>query len=232
MRKCKKCGIILLDHADTCPLCHHALTVSGEDKIDQHQTVDAQNKSRMYPNIIRKQRKMSLILRILLFAAVVVTIVCGFINYQVNPDFPWSVIPAATIWYVAFVFLLFIRVEGYMRRVFAGVFVGFSIILLIDIVFGFHRWSVNYVLPGSVFLIDLMLLVLMIINRRNWQSYMIFQILMILVGIVTLILVKAGVVTYPIVSEAAFLSAVIVFVGTLILGGASAIQELHRRFHL
>ena len=61
---------------------------------------------------------------------------------------------------------------------------------------------------------------------------MILQILMILVALVPLVLILKGIVTHPIVSELAILSALLLFLGTLILGGRTARTELQRRFRI
>ena len=104
--------------------------------------------------------------------------------------------------------------------------------MVIDASFGFYRWSVNYVLPGTLFLINLILIILVFANRRGWSGYMIYQILMIFIGLIPFGLIKLNIVTAPVLSQIAFLSSVILFLGTLIIGGRTAVNELKRRFHL
>ena len=45
-------------------------------------------------------------------------------------------------------------------------------VVAIDFVVGYRGWSVNYALPSAILLVDAGILILMCINRRNWQSYM------------------------------------------------------------
>ena len=97
---------------------------------------------------------------------------------------------------------------------------------------GFYGWSVDYILPGALILVDVVLIVLMIVNHRNWHSYMVFQLLTIVIGLIPVGLVEAGVVRHPLFSECAFIACVLVFLGTLILGGTQARLELQRRFHI
>ena len=106
------------------------------------------------------------------------------------------------------------------------------LIILIDTFLGFSGWSVSYVLPAAIILLDLALAILMLINRRNWQSYLILQVAMVLVGIVPLVLIRIGIVTRPLVSDIAFLVTVFMFLGSMILGGRTARIEMKRRFHI
>lgn len=97
---------------------------------------------------------------------------------------------------------------------------------------GYHGWSVNFVLPGGLLLVDLFVLVLMFVNRRNWQSYIMLEISMIFLSAVPLILVWLGIGTETFISGFAFAVSVLLFVGTLIIGDKRARSELKRRFHV
>ena len=71
----------------------------------------------------------------------------------------------------------------------------------------------------------------MIINRRNWQSYMMVQIFTILLSLVPIILLALGVIHFQYMALTALAVSVFIFVGTLILGDERARSELKRRFH-
>ena len=72
----------------------------------------------------------------------------------------------------------------------------------------------------------------MIVNRRNWQSYMMWQIFMILCSIVPVILIFTGIVTGRLFALIAFAFSLFLFLGTLIIGDRRARVELKRRFHV
>jgi hypothetical membrane protein len=105
-------------------------------------------------------------------------------------------------------------------------------LVAIDILHGYNGWSVNYVFPSGIILVDAFILVVMAINYKNWQSYMLQQIFMILCSIAALVLCKIGIITSPILSIIAMNISLIIFLGTLILGGRRARVELMRRFHI
>ena len=221
MSKCRNCKIEVSDITEYCPLCHNVLEVTDDCKDT-------------YPDVKKKARKLSFTLRLLLFLWILTSAITGYINYQtleINPR-PWSIVVVLSTFYPLYLIFMIARDKGYLHRIFTG-FIGANIIVvLIDVVTGFRGWSVNFLIPGTLLLIDLVLIILMMVNHRNWQSYMIYQLLIIFIGIVPLILIKTGVVTRPILSEVAFMSAVLVFLGTLIIGGQEAIAELKRRFHV
>ncbi|MCR4674082.1 MAG: zinc ribbon domain-containing protein, partial [Lachnospiraceae bacterium] len=102
----------------------------------------------------------------------------------------------------------------------------------IDVMLGFHRWSLNYVLPGGLILMDVALIFLRLINRRNWQSYMAQQLLVIGLGVLPAIFILLGLITDPLVSVVAICESIVLFVITLIMGGRAARAELRRRFHI
>ena len=90
----------------------------------------------------------------------------------------------------------------------------------------------NYVLPSGILLIDAGIVLMMIINRKNWQSYMMLELFTVLCGGVMLILYLFEIVTSPMMSSLAFNVSVILFLGTVIIGGRRARVELKRRFHI
>ena len=97
---------------------------------------------------------------------------------------------------------------------------------------GFSRWSLNYVFPAVIFGIDLLVVILMFVNYRNWQSYMSWQIFMIALGLLAMLFAHWGWITRPTVSFWALMVSVLLFLATLILGGKRARTELKRRFHI
>ena len=102
----------------------------------------------------------------------------------------------------------------------------------IDWIIGYRGWSVNFVVPSAILLIDLAIVILMIVNTRNWQSYILMQMLTVILSGIILVLWKIGVIQYPVVTIVAAVVSVVMFVGTLIFGDRRAKNELKRRFHM
>lgn len=220
MSKCHHCQVEILDDTETCPLCRGVLEI-GETS-DQS-----------YPDISSQRKKLLLIRRMAAFLSLVAGAICLFIDYHTANGLGWSLIAAAGIMLGLTVFSVMTNpIAGYRKRILVTLFGAVVYVIFIDIMNGFPGWSVNYVLPGAIFLTNFVLIFLMIYNRRNWQSYMIYQIGGIIVGAIPIVLIYAGVVTMPILSELAFGSSVFLFIGTLLFGGHIAKQELQRRFYI
>ncbi|MBR1629163.1 MAG: zinc ribbon domain-containing protein [Lachnospiraceae bacterium] len=220
MSRCHHCQIEIIDRTETCPLCQGVLEIGGET-------------DRFYPDIPGQQKRFLLIRRIFTFVSLVAISLCLFIDYHTEQRMNWSFIASGGIFLALTLFWILTNPNtGYRSRIIFSFCLVFAYLLLIDIITGFSGWSVNFVLPGAIFLINLVLLFLMIYNRRSWQSYMILQIGCIWVGAIPIALIYAGIVRYPVLSELAFGSSVFLFIGTLIFGGQAAKMELQRRFYI
>lgn len=224
MNKCLRCGVSVLDETEFCPLCKGVLESDGTPMEPQ---------INIYPDIFRKERFWYFLLRIFSAIWVIGTIVMVFTNYQTGHKIWWSVIASGAYLYVLRMVRLFTDSRvGYLRRIFSTIFGAMLLNVLIDYCTGFHGWSLDYILPSSLFVINVALILLMIINHRNWQSYMILQIFSIFIGCIPILFIYIGLVHVPLLSEIAFLSSVVLFLGTLIVGGSAARNELKRRFYI
>ena len=145
----------------------------------------------------------------------------------------WSAIPGLAMLYGYLVLrYAILGKSGYKGKIIVLTLIAILIVVAIDFVVGYRGWSVNYALPSAILLVDAGILILMCINRRNWQSYMMWQIFMILCSVVPLVLYAVGIVTAPLFALLAFAFSAALFLGTLIIGDRRARTELRRRFHV
>lgn len=212
---------MILDQTDRCPLCHHVLESGGQ-----------QGENR-YPDAIQVTKSFRFVENLVLFLSIVTVCVVGGLNYMINPDVPWSLIVALVLLYAnAVLKMAVVGRSGYMFKTLMLAAIAVVVLLCIDYLTGYSRWSLDYVLPIGILAIDLMLLILVLVNRRNWQSYMMSQILMILLSVIPVILYLSGVIHFPYLAWAALAASAFLFLGTLILGDQRARTELKRRFHI
>lgn len=220
MSRCKQCNVEILDETERCPLCHSVL----------EKTVEVEN---MYPNVRTMTRRLALLSRIYLFVAILVEALLIYLNVLSDSEMFWSAIPGLAMLYGYLVLRYAILGEsGYKGKIIVLTLIAILMVVAIDFVVGYRGWSVNYALPSAILLVDAGILVLMCINRRNWQSYMMWQIFMILCSVVPLVLYAVGIVTAPILALLAFAFSTALFLGTLIIGDRRARTELRRRFHV
>lgn len=210
----------ILDETERCPLCHSVL----------EKTVEVEN---MYPNVRTMTRRLALLSRIYLFVAILVEALLIYLNVLSDSEMFWSAIPGLAMLYGYLVLrYAILGKSGYKGKIIVLTLIAILMVVAIDFVVGYRGWSVNYALPSAILLVDAGILILMCINRRNWQSYMMWQIFMILCSVVPLVLYAVGIVTAPLLALLAFAFSAALFLGTLIIGDRRARTELRRRFHV
>lgn len=220
MSRCKQCNVEILDETERCPLCHSVL----------EKTVEVEN---MYPNVRMITRRLALLSRIYLFVVILVEALLIYLNVLSDSEMFWSAIPGLAMLYGYLVLrYAILGKSGYKGKTIVLTLIAILMVVAIDFVVGYRGWSVNYALPSAILLVDVGILILMCINRRNWQSYMMWQIFMILCSVVPLVLYAVGIVTAPILAVLAFAFSAALFLGTLIIGDQRARTELRRRFHV
>lgn len=221
MSKCLKCSITILDPTDICPLCHCVLE-AGEEKEDS------------YPDIRLKGRKLELISRILLFLSIVVGGLSVILNYTYPTKVWWcALVVGGLVLLQLFMFFVIVNERaGYRSKYLTGMTCAAIYMVLVDYVFGFTRWSVDYVIPTVFLAMDLSIIAVMFVNIRNWQSYLLFQILMILCSGVWVILCFLEWIRRPFMSYLVFGLSCVLFLASVIIGGRRASNELKRRFHV
>lgn len=220
MSRCKQCNVEILDETERCPLCHSVL----------EKTVEVEN---MYPNVRTMTRRLALLSRIYLFVAILVEALLIYLNVLSDSEMFWSAIPGLAMLYGYLVLrYAILGKSGYKGKIIVLTLIAILMVVAIDFVVGYRGWSVNYALPSAILLVDAGILILMCINRRNWQSYMMWQIFMILCSVVPLVLYAVGIVTVPLLALLAFAFSMALFLGTLIIGDRRARTELRRRFHV
>ena len=220
MNKCKFCNVFIKDDTEQCPLCGGVLEIN-EKGVNS------------YPDVLKKEKAISFVFRLMLFIAIVVSVICIGINYTFKVSVQWSLIVAVSLVYVLIILYMFVKEDaGYRVRTYVIASAGVALLVVIDYVLGFYRWSLTFVFPAVIVYFDIALIVLMIVNRRNWQSYILHFISMFLVSIVPIIFYLVGIITFPYVAQIAFALSLFVTLGVVILGGSRAKNELYRRFHI
>ncbi len=221
MSKCKNCNLEILDHTVQCPFCHFVLE-NGAEEV-----------STMYPDVSGKAKQFRLAENIVLFVSILAVCICGIVNYMVGASIPWSLIVGLAVLYGNIVLrFAVVGKSGYMFKTIFLVVVAILVLIGIDYLAGYRGWAVNYVLPSGILVVDFAILLVMIINHRNWQSYIMVQLLTIVMSLVPLIMYFVGVIQHVILVNVALGVSVFLFLGTVIIGDRKAVNELKRRFYI
>ena len=220
MSRCRNCNVEILDESEFCPLCHAVL----------EQTEELEN---MYPDARLKTQKLKFATRVYLFCAIVVEFILLIIDFNGENQVHWSVLAGLGLLYVYTVLrYAVLGKSGYRAKTIVLVLLAVLLTVVVDFVTGYRGWSVDYVASGGILLVDLVIISLMIWNRRNWQSYMMWQISMILFSVIPAVLYPLGLEHNFYMAFLPLIVSTFLFLGTLMLGGRRASQELYRRFHI
>ena len=220
MSKCRNCNVEILDEGEFCPLCHSVL----------EQTEELEN---MYPDARLKNQKLKFATRLYLFCALVAEFLLIVIDFNGENQVHWSILVGLGLLYVYTVLrYAVLGKSGYRAKTIVLVLLAVLLTVAVDFITGYRGWSVDYVASGGILLVDGIIIVLMIWNRRNWQSYIMWQIAMILFSIIPAVLFLIGLENNFIMAFLPLSVSVFLFLGTLMIGGRRASQELYRRFHI
>lgn len=221
MAKCRQCNVTISEETTICPLCQ--CVVEAGEAVSRNE----------YPDVWVKERKLKHLCNFAFFGVLLVSAVLAIMNYAFFDGTCWSMIPISSMLYGYLVFrLVFASRKGYRWKLFIPMIFALILVLVIDIETGFYGWSMNYVFPSGILLIDLIIVILMLTNLKNWQSYIVIQIVMIAVSCIPLVLWAMGIITSPLLTIIALAVSVFLFLGAVILGDRTARGELKRRFHI
>lgn len=220
MRRCNVCDVLVKDDTEVCPLCG-AVLEDGVEGVDH------------YPDVRMKNRRSQFLLNLYIFLTLVIQVLLMGLNYHMYPKMKWSLITFAAFIYGYLTLRWSIRKNiGYRARLIFQTIYAIAFIVLIDWVVGFQGWSLNYVLPSGILVLDAGIVIFMICNSRNWQSYILLEMLTILLSLIPMFLLMCGLITNAMVSIVALAVSMFLFLGTLIIGDRRARVELKRRFHV
>lgn len=222
MNRCIKCKVSVENDELICPLCHSVLEKG-----------DVPSKEPMYPNIEFDLKGYHIAIRIFVFSAIFLELVLLFINYIKTPDLWWSVICGGGIVF-AFITLksTLSNNTGHIMKLFIQAVSAIGLTILIDYIVGYTGWSVDYAIPTTIFVMDSLIVILMIVNRNSWQNYLLLQIFMNILGLLMVVLYMFGVVKHPLLNFIALICSVVIFIATITIGEKTAENELKRRFHI
>lgn len=220
MAKCRKCNIEILDETSICPLCMSILEPT--DEVEN-----------MYPDVRVRTRWLNLACNIYLFLALCAEAVMIYIDIRLDSPIWWSVLIGLGMLYVYLVLkYAVLGKSGYRSKIITLSILGVLLAVGADMAIGYRGWSVDYVLPSGIVIVDVVILCLMYFNRRNWQSYIMWQLFMILCSLIPAGLFIAGLEQNAYMAFLPLVLSAVIFLGTFIIGSRRARTELYRRFHI
>ncbi|MDD7402536.1 MAG: DUF6320 domain-containing protein [Butyribacter sp.] len=221
MGRCKRCQLTVRNQTSVCPLCNTVLT--KEDSPEENG----------YPDIRKKTKVVKRLISIMIYFLIVAEIVFCVVNYYTLQKMNLSWITGVSVGYIVLTLLYsFNKRNSHIRKIFVQWTGALLLMLLLDIATGSTGWSLALGLPCAVLGLDLVLVVLMLADFNNWQSYLLVQLVSLVISLVTLVLYWTGITKNPVLPWISFGVTAIIFSFCLLVGNRKAKNELRRRFYV
>lgn len=227
MRYCKQCKINIADPTNVCPLCQSIL--------EKTEHAPAPEKAEeMYPLVSQQRKGYKLMLQIFAFLCLIAMVVLALVNYFTYNGLMWSIICDAGILYllVTLRYTLFNGHEGHTMKILMQVIAVMLLTILIDYTLGYQGWSVTYAMPTIILVADMLILILMLVNLKTWQSYILLQIGMSILSVALGLYILIRGLDHAMLTGIAIGVSLVMFLGTVCIGDARARNEIKRRFHV
>ena len=220
MNKCNGCNVAVHAQHRHCPLCGANLGQSG-------QSITA------YPQYDNPTGKAVFTMqKLLLFLAIAASAITGFINIFAQSSVPWSAFVFLSLfstWLIADILRSKDITKG--KKILNCYGVVFVLLIAIDALSGFNKWSTTYVIP---FLTIAAALVFTILAMRNNKSFT--QYLGCLLAVFFISLCPTAIYLFSLSTEAwsslvAMLYCLLTVAGLWIFKGGSFKEEMKKRFY-
>ena len=220
MAKCRNCNIEILDVSQFCPLCRTVL--EADDSLEN-----------MYPNERVMIRKFHLLSRIYLFSIIVIEAVLVLINIAMDSEIWWCIITALGLLYSYLVLrYAVIGKSGHRSKAFVLILLGVLSAISIDFVLGYRGWSVDFMLPTGILIMDVALILFILINRRCWHSYIMWLFAMEIISVIPVVLFMNNLENHWYLAFMPLIFTTAILVGVFVIGGRRSMEEVKRRFHI
>lgn len=204
-------------------------------ELESNGIADQEHDNGRYPATGGDKNKIKKAVRFFYLSLAVISVLAGVVNLATYRQIPfkWAFLTWGAAAYVAmtlrFSVLRYASMSGILVRQCLGIQ---AILLLIDTMTGLHGWSVDYAIPCVVLFEVAAILLMMLVNRMNWQCYFMYQIAITFLSFVPLVFLKIGWTKHPMLTVLSVAVSVWALVLTVLLGDRSVKRELRRRFHV
>lgn len=216
MYHCNNCNVDVDDKV--CPLCH-----SATKKIEKENDLTG------YPFVKIKMSKKGIASKMYLAIEAICTFILLAVDYHFSQTLSWSVVGFLSIFLGYIIMQIFFNsLTTVFAKISKSLFALIIYLFILDYFLNINRgWSIEYVMPILLIGETVMNFFFTVINHKNFQNYMIAQIVTILLASFSF---SIGSNFY--LSLIAIVLSVLLFVCTLLFGGLKGVSEIKRRFHI
>ncbi len=224
MKHCELCKIDIAQDRAVCPICGSELTGTCESGQEY------------YPNVTKTEKirePFPFLAKIFLFVSIIVSVICGFLNFFLAPNFPWAVITigAIVLLWAAIGIPLLSRINV-NTMLFVQLLAATGYFILIDRLTGRHGWALTYVVPGLYIAMLIAAVTLTLVFNDRWRDYLLPLIGIGAVGVIPLLSLVLRWVNVKWLCLSAVTLMLALFIGLIIFAGRRSLSELRRKLHL
>jgi len=219
MKYCKSCKLEIENNIAQCPLCHSILSEKNEVFNND------------YP-LIKKDYASGLIKNLILFFMICSSVISVLINIYAENKTSWSFISIIGSVYLYFSTLFFLKKgKNYGLFILTQVLLISLVVFIIDFSLGLNGWSINYVIPFIIISGSLSVFVFSIVKPFVYKEYMVYLLVIALLGLFPLIFILKAWTKVPWTSAACVVYSTLTVIGMLIFSRRHVNSELKRRLH-
>ena len=222
MKRCSECRVEVNETANNCPLCYGKI-----NKIDENVEVNS------YPKIELSLKKYRNLFKIFGLISLFICIFSLVVNYITESNVKWSLILTAGIayWWTTIGFSINSSMSKTYRIIIETILLDLLVIIL-DLVQGYTGISINYVIPIITITVNLIVLSIIIINKTKWKKYVMYQLTLLIIGLLPLICIPFGLIYNYLPLTISIITTGMMFISTVVYKRRDLKDEYIRRFHI
>lgn len=235
MAKCIRCKLTVDDDSMMCPLCNGVLVREESEyaEAEKNEKGIYISRSSTYPDVAPALRRTQMIIKIAIFAAVIAEVISVVVNYYTYKGVWWSLIVGLVLAYGCFTLVYSFSTNRSLQRIINTQSLLAVIVMIgLDYLTGHTGWAVKFAIPIMIMTIPIGVVVLMVINVENWQSYIMTEIVVTAFAAVLMMLHFLKLINSSILLLIAFLTSAAILAGTIMFGSKLVSDEIKRRFRV
>ena len=222
MNICPQCHVTIRTPADNCPLCQGELCADPTGLPPRAE----------YPNIPLESQKHSMVINILLASTIFVAVVCLIVNYFFPAGGQWSLIVVGSLLFSWVLVRNTIQRQNSLMYLSRVIIPAALLLLLIDGLYGFHRWSTNYVIPALCFSAIMAVFVIAIIRGLRSADFVIYILITSVMALIPIVFMLTDLATVNWPSLVCVIFGALSILLVLAFSTQEMREELRRRFHM
>lgn len=220
MKTCPNCKIRVGGSPEYCPLCQSQLLGEGEPA--------------RYPHVEPELRRYSLAYKIIAFVLLTITIICMAVDFLVlDSAMHWSLpVLIGVAGTLILLRTLMKRRRNAPKLLFQTLILVSAVLLLCDVVTGWHRFSIDLIIPVMCTVALVLNFIFAFVNRRFTENSLVYLLLNIVIGVLPYVVLLISPSHTPGLWLICLIVSIITFLGLAIFKARDLWAELQKRLHL